>query len=272
MNMDRIVSDRVAASEKAKGGVQSVEIAGTILDVLIQADGPLKLAEISAQVGMPSAKVHRYLVSMIRIGLALQSKETSKYDLGPAAFQLGIKGFARFQPLKVAEQMLNDMVEMVGETAALAVWTEKGPTMIRVIEARHDFATTIAPTHHCPLTFSATGLLFSSFEDSARSDPLIERELEQNRNSGRSNAPKDRGSLAEAITETRNQGYAVMSNGGGDGFGAVSAPIFDVSGRLCMALTLFGLTDRVDASPDGTLARIVLRTAEKVSSAFGYKV
>ena len=53
---------------------------------------------------------------------------------------------------------------------------------------------------------------------------------------------------------------------------ARSAPIFDVSGRLCMALTLFGRTDRVDARPDGTLARIVLRTAEKVSSAFGYKV
>jgi DNA-binding IclR family transcriptional regulator len=74
------------------------------------------------------------------------------------------------------------------------------------------------------------------------------------------------------IAETRGQGYAVMNNGGGDGFGAVSAPIFDVTGRLCMALTVFGRTERVDASPDGTLARIVSRTAGKVSSAFGHKV
>ena len=269
--MDGHVDSDETIGRSGQIGVQSVEVAGKILDVLIQADGPLKLAEVASIVGMPSAKAHRYLVSLIRIGLASQSRETSKYDLGPMAFQIGIKGFARFEPLKVAEQMLRDMVEMVGETAALAVWTSKGPTMIRVIEARHDFATTIAPTHNCPLTFSATGLLFASFEDTARTDSVIERELEQNRNSGRPNAPRDRSLLAEMIEETRGQGYAVMNNGGGDGFGAVSAPIFDVTGRLCMALTVFGRTERVDASPDGTLARIVSRTASKVSAAFGYK-
>ena len=252
-------------------GVQSVEVAGKILEALIQADGPLKLAEIASEVGMPSAKVHRYLVSLIRTGLAMQSRDTSKYDLGPTAFQLGVKGFARFEPLKAAEAMLRDLVEMVGETAALAVWAEKGPTMIRVIEARHDFATTIAPTHHCPLTFSATGILFASFEDAARTNVAIERELEQNRNSGRPNAPRDRVSLAEMIAETRNRGFSVMNNGGGDGFGAVSAPVFDVTGRLRMALTVFGRTGRVDTGPDGTLARIVARSARSVSAAFGYK-
>ncbi|MBU2487463.1 MAG: IclR family transcriptional regulator [Alphaproteobacteria bacterium] len=254
-----------------QNGVQSVEVAGQILEVMIQADGPLKLAEIASTLGMPPAKVHRYLVSLIRTGLAIQSRETSKYDLGPTAFQLGIKGFARFEPLKAAEAMLRELVEMVGETAALAVWSEKGPTMIRVIEARHDFATTIAPTHHCPLTFSATGVLFASFEDPARTDPVIERELEQNRNSGRPNAPRDRASLAEMIARTRDRGFSVLHNGGGDGFGAVSAPVFDVTGRLRLAITVFGRAGRVDASPDSALARIVARTARSVSAEFGYR-
>jgi len=231
----------------------------------------MKLAEIASAVSMPSAKAHRYLVSLIRAGLVQQSKETSKYDLGPIAFQLGIKGFARFEPLKLAEQMLQELVEMVGETAALAVWTEKGATMIRVIEARHDFSTTIAPTHHCPMTFSATGVLFSSFEDSIRTDPLIERELEQNRLSGRPNAPRKRTELAELISATREQGYSCMTDGGGDGFGAVSAPVFDVTGKLVMAVTVFGRSNRVDAHPEGTLTRIVARTATKISSAFGYR-
>jgi DNA-binding IclR family transcriptional regulator len=254
-----------------QSGVQSVEIAGRILDAMIQADGPLKLAEIAGVVGMPPAKVHRYLVSLIRTGLAVQSRDTSKYDLGPTAFQLGVKGFARFEPLKAAETMLRELVEMVGETAALAVWTARGPTMIRVIEARHDFATTIAPTHHCPLTFSATGILFASFEDPARTDPVIERELEQNRNSGRPNAPRDRATLAEMIAATREHGFAVINNGGGDGFGAVSAPVFDVTGRLRMALTVFGRAGRVDVRPESTLVRIVARTARAVSTEFGYR-
>ena len=172
MQLHKISTPDDAADRPAQLGIQSVEVAGEVLRVLIHADGPMKLAEISQRLGMPSAKVHRYLVSLIRTGLAQQSKTSSKYDLGPVAFQLGLKGFARFKPLQLAETILRELVEQVGETAALAVWTEKGPTMIRVIEARHDFATTIAPTHHCPLTFSATGLVFSSFEDPARTDTL----------------------------------------------------------------------------------------------------
>tara|TARA_R110002072_G_scaffold214288_3_gene371371 strand:+ start:1355 stop:2173 length:819 start_codon:yes stop_codon:yes gene_type:complete len=269
--MDGLDGTRDPAGKTDKSGVQSVEVAGKILDAMIQADGPLKLAEIAHQVGMPSAKVHRYLVSLIRTGLAMQSSESAKYDLGPTAFQIGVKGFARFEPLKTAEAVLRDLVDMVGETAALAVWTEKGPTMIRVIEAQHDLATTIAPTHHCPLTFSATGILFASYEDPGRINAAIERELEQNRNSGRLNAPKDRATLAELITETRDRGFSIINDGGGDGFGAISAPVFDVAGRLQMALTVFGRTGRVDTSPDSSLARLVLKSARSISAEFGHR-
>lgn len=269
--MDGNVTEPVKPERTSRGGVQSVEVAGQIVQALIQGDGPMKLAEISSAVSMPSAKVHRYMVSLIRTGFVQQSKETSKYDLGPIAFQLGLKGFARFEPLKLAEQMLQELVELVGETAALAVWTEKGPTMIRVIEARHDYATSIAPTHHCPMTFSATGVLFSCYEDAARTNPIIERELEQNRLSGRPNAPRERAELAEMISAVRERGYATVTDGGGDGFGAVTAPVFDVTGKLTMAVTVFGQSNRVDANPEGTLARIVARTAAKISTAFGYK-
>ena len=123
--MDGSASELEKPDKPNRGGVQSVEVAGSILQALIQSDGAMKLAEIASAVSMPSAKAHRYLVSLIRAGLVQQSKETSKYDLGPIAFQLGIKGFARFEPLKLAEQMLQELVEMVGETAALAVWTER---------------------------------------------------------------------------------------------------------------------------------------------------
>ena len=252
-------------------GIQSVEVAGDILNALIQADGPLKLADLAQRAGMPSAKAHRYLVSLIRIGLATRDATSSRYDLGPIALQLGLKGFSRFEPLRFAEATLRELVDQVGETAALVVWGEKGPTMIRIIEARHELATTIAPSHHCPMTYSATGLLFCSFEDAARTDGAIERELEQNRRSGRLNVPHDRAVLARAIQETRARGFACMSDGGGDGFGAVSAPVFDVTTHLCMALTVFGRANRVDASPDGALGKIVADAARRLSTSLGYR-
>ncbi len=118
---------RLAQTSRHNLGIQSVEVAGDLIHALIQADGPLKLADLAQRAGMPSAKAHRYLVSLMRVGLARQDAATSRYDLGPVAFQLGLKGFSRFEPLQVAEATLHTLVDQVGETAALAVWGRKGP-------------------------------------------------------------------------------------------------------------------------------------------------
>ena len=141
-------------------GIQSVEVAGEILQALLLADGPLKLVDLARAADMPSAKAHRYLVSLMRIGLANQDVVTGRYDLGPVAMQLGVKGFTRFEPLRFAEQSVRELVDQVGETAGITAWSERGPIFVRLIEARHDLATSIGPLHACPLTYSATGLLF----------------------------------------------------------------------------------------------------------------
>ena len=258
------------ADKPTQLGIQSVEVAGDLIHALIQADGPLKLADLAQRAGMPSAKAHRYLVSLMRVGLARQDAATSRYDLGPVAFQLGLKGFSRFEPLQVAEATLHTLVDQVGETAALAVWGEKGPTMIKVVEARHDLASTMAPSHHCPLTYSATGLLFCAYEDPVRTATAIERELDQNRRSGRLNVPKERASLAGMMREIKERGYSCLSDGGGDGLGAVSAPVVDITGKLIMALTVFGRSTRVDAKPNGALGKLVADTAAELSASLGY--
>jgi DNA-binding IclR family transcriptional regulator len=261
-----------SGSERAsQPGIQSVEVAGEILQALLRADGPMKLADLARDAGMPSAKAHRYLVSLMRIGLAAQDTASGRYDLGPVALQLGLKGFTRFEPLRFAEQKLREMVDQVGETTALAVWSDRGPAMVRVIEARHVLAGSVPPTHICPLTYSATGLLFSTFEDPSRTERHIERELEQNRSIGRPNAPHNRAELAEILQRTRLAGVSSVVDGGGDGIAAVSAPVFDVTGRLTMAVTVFGHTGRVDARPDGALSRLVASAASTLSSALGYR-
>ena len=101
-------------------GIQSVEVAGDILNALIQADGPLKLAELAQRAGMQSAKAHRYLVSLIRIGLATRDAASSRYDLGPIALQLGLKGFSRFEPLRFAEATLRELVDQ--KSARQRLW------------------------------------------------------------------------------------------------------------------------------------------------------
>lgn len=256
--------------EEMQAGIQSVETAGVILQALIHANHSQRLSEIASQCGLPAAKVHRYLVSLARIGLASRNLTTGRYDLGPMAMQIGLKGFSRFDALRFAAETLDSLVERLGETAGLVVWGEQGPKFVRMSEARHSHASTISFSHICPMTWSATGLLFSAYEDPTRTRPLILRELEQNNLLNRPFAPKTETELQETLKIIRRHGVATVSNGGGAGIAGISAPIWDASGKFAMALTVFAASGRIDTRTGTALVREVCGVSEILSVALGY--
>ena len=253
-----------------QAGIQSVEVAGEILRAVLMSDRPQRLSEIARSARMPPAKVHRYLVSLVRAGLCAQDPVSARYDLGPVAMQIGLQGFGRFDTLRTAAEALEIVAEQVGETAALVVWGEHGPRFVRMIEARHAQATTVPATHICPMTWSATGLLFCTYEDSSRTNALIARELEQNRLTNRQLAPKSPAELATLTAGIQKAGVSTVSNGGGSGIAGISAPIFDASGKLVMGMTVFGRPNRLDIKRDSALVRHVCAAAANISGLLGF--
>ncbi|HBH33486.1 MAG TPA: IclR family transcriptional regulator, partial [Psychrobacter sp.] len=74
-------SSQAIDSNKLQSGVQSLEVGLTVLDVLIEQNEPMMLKEIAHAVDMHPAKVHRYLVSLIRKNYAKQI-EDGRSELG----------------------------------------------------------------------------------------------------------------------------------------------------------------------------------------------
>ena len=155
-------------AEDTRGGVNSVEVAGLLLRLLAEAGGPMRLADLSRAAAMPSAKAHRYLVSLVRAGLVEQDPATSRYELGPLMLRAGLAALGRSDLLKRAERALEAIVGRTGETAAAAVWGTHGPTHVRLVAARHALAASVPPGHVCPMTYSASGLVFCAFGEPAR--------------------------------------------------------------------------------------------------------
>ncbi|HOZ64876.1 MAG TPA: helix-turn-helix domain-containing protein, partial [Burkholderiaceae bacterium] len=116
--------------EKARAGIQSVEVGFALLDVLARAVGPLMLRDLAAASGMSAAKAHRYLVSFQRLGLVIQDAATTRYDLGPAALKLGLASLSRIDAVKLARERVGSLMLQMGHTLALAVWGNQGPTIV----------------------------------------------------------------------------------------------------------------------------------------------
>jgi len=255
------------ANSPAKGGVNSVEVAGLVLRALSDAAGPARLADLARATGMPSAKVHRYMVSLIRAGLVEQDSATSRYDFGPLALRAGVVALSRSDALKRAERVLNAIVERTGETAAAAVWGTHGPTLVRLVEVRHEAASSVPLGHVCALTFSAVGLVYCAFGEPDRVAPLVTRELAQSRAVGRQGVPTTKAEVERLVTTIRAQGFATVAEGD-RGLAAVSAPVFNAGQRLQLALTVFGRVGRLDISPQGPVAALMTEAARSLGAEF----
>ncbi len=264
----RIANPRPEDSARsARGGVNSVEVAGLLLRVLAEAGGPMRLADLSRAAAMPSAKAHRYLVSLARAGLVEQDPATARYDLGPLMLRAGLAALGRSDALKRAERVLETIAARTGETAAAAVWGTHGPTHVRLVEARHELAATVPPGHVCPLTYSASGLVFCAYGDPALTAPIAEREMAQSRAVARPGAPTVAAELEALVARVRAQGFATVAHEGDGGLAAVSAPVFEADGRrIRLALTVFGRVGRLNVDPDGPVAALMVEAARTLAA------
>jgi DNA-binding IclR family transcriptional regulator len=104
-------------------GVQSVEIAGHLLKTLATMDGPQTLSALSATAGLPPAKAHRYLVSLIRSGFIEQSASDGRYDFGGAARLIGRVAMNRLDVVRIGTSLLSKLRDDLQETVFLGMWT-----------------------------------------------------------------------------------------------------------------------------------------------------
>ncbi len=254
-----------SAPAAAKGGVISVEVAGDLLRALSETAGPTRLADLARMTSIPPAKVHRYLVSLIRAGLVEQDRATSRYDFGPLALRAGILALSRSDALKRAERVLEDIVEQTGETAAVVVWGRHGPTIVRLVHGRRESSSSVPIGHVCALTFSAAGLIYCAFGEPDRVEPLIGKELAQSRATGRQGVPSTKAELKAVVATVKTKGVARVAVEVEGGFAAVSAPVFSSLHRLKFALTVFGRVGQLNIAPNSPLVSLMKEAARSLT-------
>src|SRR5260221_336383 len=67
-----------AQAKRQRLGINSLEVGLRLAKVLGEHGLPLALKDLAAKAAMPPAKAHRYLVSLIRAGLAEQDRESGR--------------------------------------------------------------------------------------------------------------------------------------------------------------------------------------------------
>jgi DNA-binding IclR family transcriptional regulator len=256
----------------ARRGIQSVEVGGHLLRALAQHGRPMALKDLAEAAGMAAAKAHPYLVSFGKLGLIEQEAASGRYGLGPLAMQLGLISLQQFDPVRLASPRIIELAAAIGHTVALAVWGNRGPTIVRVEEAPSPVHVNMRHGTVMSLRGTASGRLFAAYLPTATVLAALaeERALERRRGAaGPATASRIDPAFRRQLDEVRASGLSHAVDAAVAGISAMAAPVFNEAGNIVLSLTAIGPSAIFDARPDGPLAATLRRSAQELSRQLG---
>lgn len=263
-------ADKTDKAPKPQRGIQSLETAGTILRALARAPGPMKLRDLGEAVDIAPSQLHPYLVSLRNTGLVEQS-ESALYTLGPFALELGLSRLRGQDAYPEAIRRLSPLVEETDLMVALSVWGMHGTTIVYVKESPNRIHSYVRPGNIFALGLTATGRLFAAFHPAARTEAVIRKEFDQLDRSQTGRYGITEAWFRARLPDIRALGYETTVDIPIPGVSAVTAPVFDHTGTMQLAVTLIGPTPTVDLAPEGPLITRLRRFTGTLSADLGFQ-
>ncbi|MGN9842607.1 IclR family transcriptional regulator [Nonomuraea sp. H19] len=264
-DLEHVGDEESSGRSASRQGIQSVEIAMTVLLALERSAGPASLTQIAALSGMQPSKAHRYLVSLSRVGLVSQSPSSGLYDLGPAMRRLGAEALRRMDEVGLASEHLPGLRDRTKHAVNLAVWGDHGPVIVRWDYGSYALPITVRVGATLPMLSSSVGRVYLTHLPRTLTDPVIRTQ----------DATADQRLTDEEIeritADVRRDGVAITSGGVIPGVTSVAAPVFTTGQSLPLAVAI-ALPARI--ATQAVLRNVsaeLLKTTRAISAELGHQ-
>jgi IclR family transcriptional regulator, acetate operon repressor len=227
-----------SSAEDRQRGVQSVDRALDILELLASSPGTLGVTEVAREVGLAPGTAHRLLVALVQRGWVRQDTGR-RYGVGLAARRLG--DAASSQLATLAAPALRAAVEVTGETANLA--SLEGDVMVYVAQSPspHTLRIFAEVGRRVPLHSTAVGKVVLAGMETGRALALLRA---ADRPARTPHTLTELDDLRRELEVVREQGYALDDEEQELGVRCVAVPVAGGPGAL-LALSVSGPTERM---------------------------
>jgi DNA-binding IclR family transcriptional regulator len=174
---DKLPPDEREPSAADDNTLDSVAVVAEILDELAAARQPLGVTQLARQLDHSKARMHRYLVSLKRLGLVEQDAASERYRLGWKLFQLGEAAGQQFDLRRLADPYLRRLRDLTGLTALLSVPVNGEALVIAAVESERNVCITVKPGNRPAAHCSAQGRIVLAFADEATQSRQLRRAL-----------------------------------------------------------------------------------------------
>lgn len=255
--------------KKPQRGVHSIDVGGRILKDLATDGGSMKLRDLSDVTGIAPGQLHPYLVSFRNMGMVEKTQE-GLYRLGPFALQLGLTKLRRQNPHRKAISRISALSDQLQLMISVAVWVPQGPTITYIQEQPRSLHINIRVGGVYSLVMTATGQVFTAYLPDAETAPLVADEFADNDSQRRSLFTIDEKAFKSSVKLARKQGFAATCDMPIPGITAISAPVFDYTGKIQLCIAAIGPSAVIETDLKSPVVQTMLDFTNTLSHDLGY--
>lgn len=256
------------ATQTNEKTIAAVERAAEVLSLF--ADGnhsSLGVTEISKELDLSKAVVHRILTSFRSKGFIELNEQTRRYSLGPAVLALGYAYLDQIDIRALAHPTLQALSDESRETATLSIRSDWTRVYLEQVTPPREVKMTVEIGKPFPLHAGSSGKAFLAFLDEE------ERERYLSQPALASLTPQtvtDPQLLRQRLDEIVAKGYAVSFGERQRGAVSIAAPILDRDGRPQAVVSVCGPAERMTEKLE-MASGLLLTATQELSRRLGYR-
>ncbi len=224
------------------------------------------ISALAARLGLAKSTVHRLATTLVEYDMLEQNRETGKYRLGLAFFELGTLVRRKMDVTTEAQGEIHALADSSGETVQLAILDHSTVLYIRIRESRQAVRMSSGLGSRAPAHCTGVGKALLAFQPPEVVQQVIDNGLKRHTE----NTITDPENLRAELATIRARGYAIDDEEIEIGLRCVAAPIRDHSARVVAAISVAAPVQRMNKKQVQASVPSVMAAAENISRRLGY--
>ena len=256
-------------AKKPKGRrmrLSSVANSIRLTKVFSESEYEMGISALAARLKLAKSTVHRLATTLVEYDILEQNRETGKYRLGLALFELGTLVRRKMDTASESRAQMLALAHSTGETIQLAVFDHLSVLYIRILESRQAVRMSTIAGSRAPAHCTGVGKALLAHMPQETVQGVIDNGLTRYTNA----TITEPALLLEELATVRAKGYAIDDEEIEVGLRCVAAPIRNHSGLVIAALSVAAPVQRMTKKGAQNTAPTVVAAADAISRRLGY--
>lgn len=233
-----------------------------LVEVILAANRPLSLSELSEALGRPKQTIHRTARQLEDYGFLYREPGRERYTIGGRLFNVSKQVLGWQMRDAPRHATLGRLVGDIGETCNVGIMDGDAILYLDRVESNFPLRAELQPGSRVPLHCTGLGKLLLAHLPGRTRKRVIER-LRLDRHTA--NTITDQDTLSKECDRIRKQGYAINDQEYHDGIISVAVPVHAENGSIISGLAIHAPAARLSIEDAVTMVPRLKPYAEEIA-------